>query len=241
MCEPEFEAVILAAGSSSRLLPQTREFPKCLLPLGNKTILSHLIESFKMQGISRFTIVAGYRHRKLLPFIENENATLILNRRYRMTGSLYSLWLSRKPRKNGLIIANSDVYLEPRLFGKIISGPGNAALIDALCEWDPESTKVKVRDGRILIWSRDLPRDDWSGENIGIIRICQDDVAHFYDTVDKLIVDGHRDTWWPEALNQFVRTRDIVPIDSAGMLCKEVDTYRDYVWLLGKLQAPIKA
>ncbi|HUT65644.1 MAG TPA: sugar phosphate nucleotidyltransferase, partial [Spirochaetota bacterium] len=35
------KAVILAAGASKRLLPYTKNLPKCLLTVGDKSILEH--------------------------------------------------------------------------------------------------------------------------------------------------------------------------------------------------------
>jgi choline kinase len=235
------EAVILAAGDSSRLFPATRDFPKCLLYVGRKTLFTHMIDSFMTFGVKRFSVVAGYKRAKLVPLVENLNARLIANRAYRSTNSLYSLWLTKKAYEGDIIIANSDVYLDPRLLEKILQSSRSCALVDLSSEWDPESTKVKIRRGRILRWSRTLQREEWSGENLGVVKICREHVKPFYDKVDQLIARGHKGRWWPDALNQFARSYRIAPVDTAGMLCKEIDTARDYIELLEKIQITIRA
>lgn len=53
-------AVIMAGGLGSRLAPLTDNCPKPLLPLGNKPILSHIIESLRDQGVNRFVLSTNY-------------------------------------------------------------------------------------------------------------------------------------------------------------------------------------
>jgi choline kinase len=235
------EVVILAAGDSSRLFPVTRDFPKCLLRIGGETLLTNMLNSFVASGVSKFTVVAGYKHLKLIPFTRPVNARFIVNRAYRSTDSLYSLWLTKRAYEGDLIIANSDVYVDSLLLGKIVQSPENCALIARTGEWDPESTKVLIRRGRIVLWSRTLPRGGWSGENIGIVKICQPHVQPFYDEVAKLMGSGGKARWWPDALNLFATKCRITPIDTEGGLCKEIDTAQDYADLLEKLQVTVRA
>lgn len=48
--------VIMAGGKGTRLLPQTANCPKPLLPLAGKPILEHIIDRAKAQGFSHFII-----------------------------------------------------------------------------------------------------------------------------------------------------------------------------------------
>ena len=53
-------AFILAGGLGTRLLPYTTVLPKPLLPLGQRSILEHLLEGVAASGLSRATISLGY-------------------------------------------------------------------------------------------------------------------------------------------------------------------------------------
>ena len=53
-------AIILAAGMSSRLRPVTNDKPKCMLKLFNETLLERQIKIFRNQNINDITIVTGY-------------------------------------------------------------------------------------------------------------------------------------------------------------------------------------
>ncbi len=55
------KAIILAAGQGTRLLPFTREHPKCLVPVGGKAILDHQLEALAAAGVEDVLVVGGYR------------------------------------------------------------------------------------------------------------------------------------------------------------------------------------
>jgi dTDP-glucose pyrophosphorylase len=54
------QAVILAAGRGTRLVPLTNDRPKSLLPILGKPILVRLIECLHQAGIDHFVIVTGH-------------------------------------------------------------------------------------------------------------------------------------------------------------------------------------
>jgi choline kinase len=230
------ELIILAAGGSSRLLPVTDDIPKCLLRAGEKTLLKHIIDAFEMYGVTGFNIVVGYKYERILSSTSDE-VKFIHNSEYSTTGSLFSLSLTKRAYGDGIVIANSDVYLVPELVEKILSLEASAALIDASAKWDAESTKVLVSGKRITRWSRELSEREWSGENIGVVKIEKRSVSMFYDIVEELLKQGNATTWWPEALNEFVRSNTIVPLYSNGLLCKEVDTVEDYEALINLIES----
>jgi NDP-sugar pyrophosphorylase family protein len=55
------KAIITAAGQSSRLWETTGREPKTLLPFGNGSILSAILENFGAAGVRDFLVVVGYR------------------------------------------------------------------------------------------------------------------------------------------------------------------------------------
>jgi choline kinase len=228
----ESELIILAAGDSSRLIPVTANIPKCLLKVGDKALLMHLIDAFEIHGVVSCSIVVGYKYERIRESVSGDNIRLILNPHYDTTGSLYSLWLSKREYDKGVIIANSDVYLVPELVEKVVSSPSSAALVNNSAEWDTESTKVLVSGGRITRWSRELTQQEWSGENVGVVKIRGDSVSRFYQIVEDLMEQGKDASWWPEALNQFTKKNIVTPLYSNGLLCKEVDTPEDYEALI---------
>lgn len=56
----ELTAVMMAGGLGSRLSPLTDTCPKPLLMMGNKPILTHIIEELRDQGVRRFILSVNY-------------------------------------------------------------------------------------------------------------------------------------------------------------------------------------
>ena len=50
-------AIILAAGMASRLRPLTNNTPKCLLKIGERSLLQRSIDALIINGIKEFVIV----------------------------------------------------------------------------------------------------------------------------------------------------------------------------------------
>jgi len=62
------QAVILAGGKGSRLLPLTKNIPKPMAPINNIPFLSYLIFSLKSKGIKKVLILVGYKSKKIIEF-----------------------------------------------------------------------------------------------------------------------------------------------------------------------------
>ncbi|MBI5383400.1 MAG: nucleotidyltransferase family protein [Verrucomicrobia bacterium] len=65
-------ALILAAGYATRLYPLTKDFPKPLLDVGERTILDHLVD--QMDGIVALKRIVLITNRRFRPLFENWRA-----------------------------------------------------------------------------------------------------------------------------------------------------------------------
>ena len=61
--------VILAAGMAKRLRPLTDECPKCLLKVGDRTLLARTVDAILSGGISELVVVTGYRAPMIRDFL----------------------------------------------------------------------------------------------------------------------------------------------------------------------------
>lgn len=115
-------AVILAAGFGTRLYPVTKDRPKALLPLGNKTLLDYLVEPLqKLPMVREITLMTNarfylnfYKWRKASgytkPLFIEDNGILIPGRR---SGAIRDLELaidSRKRDAEDYLVFCSDNY-----------------------------------------------------------------------------------------------------------------------------------
>ncbi len=65
------KAIILAAGSGSRLLPHTAHSPKCLTPINGQPILRYQIAALRECGIEDIVIVVGYLAHCIRDFVDS--------------------------------------------------------------------------------------------------------------------------------------------------------------------------
>ena len=63
--------VILAAGMAKRLRPLTDTKPKCLLKVGERTLLERTVRAMRQAGISEFVVVTGYLSNLIQDFLTN--------------------------------------------------------------------------------------------------------------------------------------------------------------------------
>ena len=69
-------ALLLAAGTGSRLFPLTKSSPKCLTLVNEKSILERLVTNLKKQGFRRLVIVTGYKKECIMDFLGNKSDDL---------------------------------------------------------------------------------------------------------------------------------------------------------------------
>src|SRR5262249_28761885 len=92
--ESSMKAVILAAGSATRLRPLTEHRPKCLLEVAGQPILKRLLDQLAALGVDGAVIVLGYRGDQIRDAIAVWQpalaVTFVENREYASTNNGYS-------------------------------------------------------------------------------------------------------------------------------------------------------
>ncbi len=93
-------ALLLAAGTGSRLQPLTNDSPKCLTEINGTTILERLINSLVALDFDRLVIVVGHLEQCVRDFVDSLESGLTIEyvrtEKYRTTNNIYSLWIARQ-------------------------------------------------------------------------------------------------------------------------------------------------
>lgn len=110
------ELIILASGRGSRL--KTNNKPKCFIKVFQKTLLEHLSINFKK--FDKIFIIAGYKS-FLFKKVKFKNFRVIINKKYRSSNMVQSLYCAKKFIKTDIIIAYSDIIFDPKIINKLIS------------------------------------------------------------------------------------------------------------------------
>jgi len=117
-------ALLLAAGTGSRLFPLTKSFPKCLTLVNEKSIIERLVTNLKKQGFTRLVIVTGYKKECIKDFLGSKSGNLTIeyinSPLYLTTNNIYSLWIARNIINEPFVLFESDLVLNTSLLNGMV-------------------------------------------------------------------------------------------------------------------------
>jgi choline kinase len=122
--EPVSTALLLAAGTGSRLYPLTKNEPKCMTIVNGRSILERMVSSLKRQGFKRLVIVTGHLEHCIRDFLGDQSGELfieyIFSPLYKTTNNIYSLWMARKIIREPFLLLESDLVFDDSLLSEMI-------------------------------------------------------------------------------------------------------------------------
>ena len=117
-------ALLLAAGTGSRLSPLTDTAHKCLTEVNGVPILKQQIACLDHWGFEDLIVVVGHQGDQIREFLGSFESDLkvsyIHNPRYRTTNNLYSLWLARKAIERSFLLLECDLFFEAGLLSGML-------------------------------------------------------------------------------------------------------------------------
>lgn len=130
-------AVLLAAGTGSRLQPLTNDAPKCLSEVNGIAILERLVRCLRDRGFKRLIVVVGYLDQRVRDFLDEWQDELrieyVINPRYATTNNLYSFWLAREIINEPFLLVESDLVFDAPLLDEMLE-PDKIA-ISGMQDW----------------------------------------------------------------------------------------------------------
>lgn len=231
------KAVILAAGRGSRIYPVTHGAPKCLLSVGRHTILDVQIESLFRFGVTDLAIVVGHekdsilRHVELRHFDEANRIEFITNAQFASTNNMYSLWLARDWLGEARFIClNADVLCHSDiLLPAVVTESDISVVIDR--EFREETTKVIIKNKRVLMMKKGVSRRDFSGTFVGIATFSPRGAELLFREAESLFADGNVNQFFNDVISQLAANH--VPVDfteTGGLPWAEVDDAGDLLF-----------
>lgn len=105
-------AIILAAGKSSRFAPFTYEKPKGLFCVRGQILIERQIEQLIDAGINEIYVVVGYMKEKFFYLEQKYGVKLLVNNQFGIKGNLYTLYVAREYLKNTYICCADHYFVE---------------------------------------------------------------------------------------------------------------------------------
>ena len=105
-------AIIMAAGMSTRFVPLSMETPKALLRVKGEILIERQIEQLHEAGIREIVVVVGYLKEKFQYLEEKYGVILVENSLFRTKNNHSTLYVARKYLKNTFICSGDNYFTE---------------------------------------------------------------------------------------------------------------------------------
>ena len=227
--------VILAAGMAKRLRPLTDERPKCLLSVGERTLLERTVDAQRAAGITEWVVVTGYRQEMIRSFLKEHYPQLVFhfidNPDYAHNNNIFSLWLTR-PYTDGkdFLLMDSDILFDPQILPRVLSEEGSVLALNRH-ELGEEEIKVIVdADLHITEINKTCRPEDALGESVGIEKMSAAYSQALYHELDQMILrENLIDVFYERAFERLIpQGHTFRVVDTTHYYSYEIDTPEDY-------------
>ena len=226
-------AIIMAAGTGTRLHPLTRKTPKPLIPVNGTRMIDSIISALHENGIFEIIVVVGYRKEDFSSLeAEVPGLKLVENPWYECCNNISSLYAAREYLGGCMILDGDQVIRNPEILSPLFSRSGYTA---AWTEEDTGEWLLTVRDGVIQCCSRNGGKKGW--QLYSISRWSEEDGARLRRHLEaEFEKKENRKIYWddvplfcyPEAYRlgiQPIRQQDVLEIDSLQELVAADPSY----------------
>lgn len=252
--------IILNAGSSTRLYPLTKDIPKCLLKIGNRTILEHQFRNiiscnqhFQQECrldclIEEIIVIIGYQAEKMEKALEKITQKLNLTQKgihvcnvydpfYDIYDNLESLWLARWKMDTAFVTIDGDNLFDYRILTKLIDSNYGICIPSFKKEdYDIDDMKIRVAGTCINEIGKDIPLEKADADTVGMIKISEQYANVFRNSLDEMIrfKENLRVNYWNVIKKLISNGVNINHIDVNGLFWMEIDTESDLREARGK-------
>ncbi len=227
--------VILAAGMAKRLRPLTDACPKCLLKIGERTLLQRTVDAMIAAGIQELVVVTGYRAEMIRDFLTKQypslNIHFIHNGDYEHNNNIFSLWMTR-PYTDGkeFLLSDSDILFDPQLIRAVLAEEGNALALNRH-ECGEEEIKVIVdSENRIMELSKTCSIEQAIGESVGFEKMTASYSTALFKELEQMIErEGLIDIFYERAFERLIpQGHTFRIVDTTRYFSIELDTPEDF-------------
>lgn len=224
------KAIILAAGQGKRLGKYTEGKPKCLLPLGQETVLSREIRILQECGLKKENIyvVGGYRSELLESIAPN----LIYNSCYDTKDNSYSLGLALKTVfDDDVLILDADLCFDKEVILEIMCDQHENVLLSKKSTDLEESTGIVTeQSGRVTAIGKKYLNTGYV--YISIFKVGKKTIPDFKNA---LLAEKSERTWYPLAITEICEKHPFYNLVTEQKW-HEIDFVEDYLETLDMFQ-----
>lgn len=241
------KAIILSAGQGRRLMPYTRDLPKCLLPVaGGRTVLELQLRTLRDAGVSEACIMVGFQAEKVEDLLASRpvpgiHVETVFNPFFDSTENLVTAWLARPEMDAEFLLLNGDTLFEPGVLRCLLSAPAApiTLVVNGKTQYDDDDMKVSIcAKGRVRAISKKLCDGNVSGESIGLMRFSGEGVDAFQSGLDRAVRSRRGvHSYYLSVIDELSRE---IPVETAlmtGLWWGELDSPEDLLQIRADLEA----
>ncbi|CAE7041728.1 mpnS [Symbiodinium sp. CCMP2456] len=218
------QAVILAAGRGSRLVPYTDALPTALISIGGKSMVAHTISTLRRQGVQSFYLCRGWKGDVFDEHLSSlgDGVQLIDCPDFATTGMLESLRVALPHVRPGpLLVCYGDIIFRHSVARQLLETTGGIAAVVNAAAPGKESkgfNEVEVvaatgtgpdRTIRRIGKGRRVSECDCAGEFAGLVKFSTSGRAIMEEVVRRLFQEDKSCTgqawslpWWLEPVGR---------------------------------------
>ncbi|MFO7833548.1 MAG: HAD-IIA family hydrolase [Halohasta sp.] len=232
------DAVILAAGTGSRLRPLTIDQPKACVTVDSVPIIEHQFSAYDRAGFETVHVVTGYMADRIEALCErlatelSIDIELLHNEAFANTDNMYSLYCAREAvAGEPFVLSNGDVVFDPSVVDRLAAIDDHSAIAVDTDTYDPEAMKITTDEaGAVDGISKEFGPEITAGTSIDCYRFSAATSANLFDRIGRRIdVEGEYTAWTELAIDDLVSSgsHDVRPVDIEGADWVEIDERAD--------------
>ena len=232
---PPPNAILLAAGLGSRLLPLTADRPKCLIEVGGRTILEHQVEALRSAGVEQVTIVGGYRFDRLAAFVEERWAAgdrpeLVFNPFFAISSSIGSVWAARHLLDEPFCLLNGDTVYDPALVadGLVRLSPELNLFVEPVSTPHHDDMLVRLDGNRVVAVGKELSPLLAHHRSLGFVAWAGPGASAYREALESVIgeVEGTQ-AFHHAIVDRMAHERPVNAVAFAHGIWREIDRPED--------------
>lgn len=231
-------AVLLAAGTGTRLRPLTDDIPKCLVQVAGETIIERALRILGRQGITEGVIVVGHCgevvRNRLGSWFAGVDIRYIDAPDYLTTNNIRSLWDARAVLDTDLLLIEADLVFDAEVIATILKTPGSSAAVVPV-DQAPPGSKVRIDEAnkitQFILGGHNPEKGRGSIYKTANIYLLERDllVDHVAPRLSRVIAAGNVHQYYESILRDLVLEGSVTlsAVDVSAARWYEVDDHQD--------------
>lgn len=215
-------AVIMAAGMSSRFAPLSYEKPKGLLIVKNQVLIERQIEQLQEQGIMDITIVVGYKKEMFFYLEDKYNVRIVINEDYYKYNNPSTL-IRVKEKLGNTYVCSSDNYFTENVFEPYVYKAYYASVFEVgktneyCIETDEKDRIIDVKVGGESCWYM-----------LGHVYFSNDFAKKFVEILEKEYENQiTKEQLWENLYIRYIKELDMEIKKYSSKIVKEFDSLEE--------------